>query len=70
MSWEPEVIRGHPAVEAHLADGRTVMWTVCANCESLRSVLFLAGDRWYCVKCRNEGNAKPTQVFVSKPTKE
>jgi hypothetical protein len=33
--------------------------TVCAECGRMRTVLFLDGDRWFCVGCRAEGATAP-----------
>lgn len=63
-------IGGHPTVEAWNDEGRALNFTVCAGCGSLRSVLFLSRDRWYCTACRNEGDARPTVVALSHPAKE
>lgn len=40
---------------------------LCANCERLRTVLFLTKDRWLCTACRNEGDAQPTFVPINRP---
>jgi hypothetical protein len=65
-------IRGHPAVDAEPnanTGARPFLITVCAECEAMRSVLFLSRDRWYCTKCRAEGDARPTMIPMSKPRK-
>lgn len=45
--------------------------TVCSECGSLRSILWLQRsgnrDRWFCNQCRAEGEAKPTQIPLSNP---
>jgi len=35
---------------------------VCASCEQVSKILFLAGDRWLCVSCRAEGMGAPTTM--------
>lgn len=40
---------------------------VCANCERMRTVLFLSEDRWLCTACRNEGTVAPTLVPIGRP---
>jgi translation initiation factor 2 beta subunit (eIF-2beta)/eIF-5 len=60
MTWEPDVVKGHPTRPLHDEHGRLInLLTVCSECGELRSILFLTGDRWYCSKCRAEGTAKP-----------
>lgn len=39
---------------------------LCANCERMRTVLFLSHDRWLCTACRNEGTARPTVVPIGR----
>lgn len=63
-------IKGHPAVEAHRTSRPALKITVCAECESLKSVLFLSRDRWFCTTCRTEGDARPTQIPVSNPARK
>ena len=58
-------IQGHPAVELWHDDGPPTLITVCGNCESLRSVLFLTKDRWFCTKCRTEGATAPNLYPVA-----
>jgi len=67
MTWEPDVVDGHPSVDVELDDGTRTVWTVCASCERLRTILFLTGDRWLCVSCKSEGTAAPTLVSYPKP---
>jgi ribosomal protein L37AE/L43A len=51
---------GHPAVPLYNDQGDTMsMLTVCAECQQVRTILFLSSDRWYCSQCRAEGDAKP-----------
>ena len=56
----PHEIAGHPEVEL-VRSGSTqpTLITVCANCGELRTVLFLAKDRWFCLRCKTEGAAPP-----------
>lgn len=55
-----EVINGHPTVPLLDDTGEQIdLLTVCAECGSVRSILFLTGDRWMCVSCRVEGVAPP-----------
>lgn len=62
----PPTIKGHPhLVSVTDTDERRI--TVCAECEALSSILFLSGDRWYCTRCRNAGDARPTQVPITRP---
>lgn len=62
-------IGGHPAVEAVTDAGRVNRITVCSECGRLKTILLLAGDRWYCANCRAAGSARPTQVPVSRPAR-
>ena len=39
---------------------------LCANCERVRTVMFLTEDRWLCTSCRNEGDARPALVPISR----
>jgi translation initiation factor 2 beta subunit (eIF-2beta)/eIF-5 len=63
-------IQGHPSAEAHRAHAPALNITVCAECEKVRTILFLSGDRWFCTSCRNSGDARPTQVPVSNPARK
>jgi ribosomal protein L37AE/L43A len=57
----PHEIQGHPVRELYLApEQEPLLITVCASCEQLRTILFLAEDRWLCTKCRAEGNTRPS----------
>lgn len=56
--WTPE---GLAALEARVMENHPKMLLdngeeiyVCAGCEELHPVLFLAGDRWLCTNCRNK----------------
>jgi len=60
-------VAGHPHLAAVNAQGRDMQITVCAECESMRSILWLANDRWYCRVCRNSGVARPTTIPLSRP---
>lgn len=60
-------IVGHPALEAVTEEGRKMRITVCSDCGAIRSILYLSKDRWLCTSCRSEGDARPTQVPVSRP---
>lgn len=65
-----KTIKGHPSIELHPLDGsRPFDITVCGNCESISTILMLVGDRWYCTKCKNSGDAKPQQVNIPNPRK-
>lgn len=46
-------------------DGNPVLITVCAQCERMRTILFLDRERWYCKDCRAEGSAKPDLYPIS-----
>lgn len=39
--------------------------TVCAECGNLRTVLFLAKDRWFCFRCKTSGAAPPNLYPVA-----
>jgi hypothetical protein len=39
--------------------------TICANCEQMRTVLWLNKDRWYCRGCRAEGAAPPNMFPIA-----
>lgn len=60
-------IAGHPAIEAVTESGRKMEITVCSDCGGLRTILYLAGDRWLCTQCRAEGSSKPTPIPLSRP---
>lgn len=60
-------IGGHPTVEAVPSSGPAFAVTVCAECERMRTVLWLSRDRWYCTACRNQGDARPTTIPMSMP---
>ena len=63
---EPEVISGHPDQPLLDEAGELIsMLTVCANCGEVRTILFLARDRWYCSRCRMTGIAPPQLYPVS-----
>lgn len=63
-------IKGHPELPTYAEDGTQVgMITVCAGCERIRTILFLSGDRWFCTACREEGDARPTQIPLSNPAR-
>jgi hypothetical protein len=62
-------IGGHPAIDAHRSNAPALKITVCANCESVRTILFLSGDRWFCTACRESGDARPTQIPVTNPAR-
>lgn len=66
---EQVTIKGHPGIEYESADKRQLKVDVCASCGSMRSVLWLSVDRWYCRVCRNEGMQKPTMIPVSNPAR-
>lgn len=57
-------ISGHPTATFDRDNAPPLLLTVCANCERVRTILFLSGDRWFCTSCRNEGDARPTQIPV------
>jgi hypothetical protein len=69
MAEHPDdrTVRGHPSAEAVNLDGQSFRITVCANCESVHSVLFLSNDRWYCRNCKATGDARPTVIPLSRP---
>lgn len=68
MSDENGTIDGHPQIILPSdVTGNQVMITVCAECEQMRTVLFLHEDRWFCTNCRNEGAAAPTMVPLTRP---
>lgn len=63
----PREIKGHPKLIGPNIENKPVTITVCSDCGSLSTVLFLVGDRWYCTRCKSSGIAKPTVVPLSKP---
>lgn len=64
--WEPKVIKGHPETELFNEAGDLIsMLTLCSHCESLRTIILLVGDRWYCSSCRAEGSSKPKMFPIS-----
>lgn len=62
-------VSGHPALEAHRTYADALKITVCAGCERMRTILFLSGDRWFCTACREEGDARPTQIPITNPSR-
>lgn len=63
---DPEVIQGHPTMELLVGPERTpTLLTVCAECGSLRTILFLSHDRWLCTKCRTSGATAPNLYPIS-----
>lgn len=60
-------IAGHPVVEAPNLDDQPQRISVCAECEQVRTILFLSRDRWYCTSCRSHGDARPTQIPLRRP---
>jgi len=59
----PGEVSGHPTAELQSAEGGDpVVITVCAECGRMRTVLWLNGDRWFCINCRAEG-AKPPNLY-------
>lgn len=62
-----KTIKGHPSIFAYPDKGAPKEITVCANCEGISTILMLVGDRWYCTKCKNSGDAKPQQVKFTNP---
>lgn len=56
----PDEIGGHPVRELYLApEQEPTLITVCASCGHMRTILFLSKDRWFCFKCKSEGETKP-----------
>jgi hypothetical protein len=58
-------IGGHPTIELDTGNGQATLITVCANCGEMRTILFLAKDRWFCTKCRIEGVTVPNLYPIS-----
>jgi ribosomal protein S27AE len=59
-------IQGHPVEPLLDERGNLIqMVTVCAHCGSMRTILFLRRDRWYCTQCRMEGVAPPNLYPVA-----
>lgn len=61
-------IKGHPEIVTE-SPTQTLRITVCAECGSLRSVLWLSSDRWYCRSCRAEGAGKSKLIPISNPAR-
>lgn len=62
---EPHVIGGHPTAELFTTvDGPPTLITVCAECQSVRSILFLDKDRWFCTTCKTEGASAPNMFPI------
>lgn len=57
-------IQGHPTTPLLDGDGNETgqLITVCADCGSVRTIIMLVHDRWYCSKCRSEGRITQTAV--------
>jgi hypothetical protein len=63
-------IEGHPHVVGFNREyEQESRITVCAECGGLRSILWLAGDRWYCRVCRNSGVAETKVVPIHNPSR-
>mgnify|MGYP000880015588 CR=1 FL=1 len=62
-------IAGHPSQTIVSRDASTFEVSVCAECGSLRSILWLLGDRWYCRTCRSSGEGRPTAIPVTNPSR-
>lgn len=61
---DPHTIQGHPVIPLFGANGDVIkMITVCSECGSLRTIIMLVGDKWYCSACRTEGNTRNTKMF-------
>jgi len=53
---EAPVVQGHPTAPLVNEAGDVIqMITLCAECETAKSIILLTDDRWYCAKCRAEG---------------
>lgn len=66
MSAAPDpTISGHPEVLLPNAADSPVTITVCAGCGEMRTVLWLSQDRWFCTKCRAEGDARPKMIPIA-----
>lgn len=59
-------IRGKTALVLR-DEPREIRITVCAECERVRTILFLSNDRWLCTGCRNAGTATPIPVRLRSP---
>lgn len=64
MAADP-TIQGHPELVLEHEAGPPTLITACASCGQLRTILFLARDRWFCTKCRAEGAAPPNLYPVA-----
>jgi hypothetical protein len=62
-------IGGHPSILAYRDHLKMppLKITVCGSCERLRTILFFSKDRWLCTSCREEGDARPTQIPLRRP---
>ena len=58
-------VDGHPALELPNAQDNPVTITVCCECGEMRTVLWLSGDRWFCSKCKAQGDSRPTMIPLS-----
>ena len=69
QAYVAKTISGHPVLETENLDGKKMNITLCSECGSVRSVLYLSTDRWFCTTCRSTGDARPTQIAFSNPAR-
>lgn len=62
-------IAGHPSVSLEREGAPAIEIALCAGCGGMHTILMLSRDRWFCTRCRNAGDARPTQVFFKNPAK-
>lgn len=63
-----KTIAGHPEIVTE-SDTQKIRITVCSECGTMRSVLWLSTDRWYCRSCKAEGAGKTTLIPLSNPAR-
>lgn len=64
------IIKGHPhEIAVNDITGQENDVALCAECGSLKSVLWLNRDRWFCRVCRNEGVVNPTRIPLTNPAR-
>jgi hypothetical protein len=58
-------INGHPTLDLPNSADNPVLITVCCECGSMRTILWLSRDRYYCSKCKAAGDRRPTMIPIA-----
>ena len=60
-----ETIQGHLIWDLIIEQERVQQIMVCGECGTMRSILWLLGDIWYCRNCKHTGMKRPTQIALT-----